>query len=322
MPLIEDTSYEAPFLIANRHVSTLVPNLLRFPRGVKYDRERINTADGDFLDLDWSTVDSEKLVIFSHGLEGSSRSAYVLGMVRYFNKLGWDSLAWNYRSCSGEPNLKAHFYHPGQTEDQHTVIMHSLEKHQYKTVVLIGFSLGGAYVLRYLGERAQDIPEEVKKAVVFSSPTDLQGSSNHLSKGANSWYGRAFLYKFKRKMLQKERLWPGTCDLSVWENIKTLKDFDIYCNAPWYGYSNVEDFYHVSSAKPVMNRIKVPTLIVNAENDPFLPESCYPIEEAEANKNLFLEIPAAGGHIGFMTFKWKGVYWSEARAKAYLEDLM
>ncbi len=322
MPLIENTNYEAPFLIANRHVSTLVPNLLRFPRGVKYERERFNTEDGDFLDLDWSRVGSDKVVVFSHGLAGSSKSAYILGMVKYFNKLGWDSLAWNFRSCGGEPNLKDHFYHPGQTEDQHAVVMHALEKYGYNTVVLIGFSLGGAYILRYLGERSQEVPSEVKKAVTFSAPTDIQGSSNHLSKGANAFYGKVFLYKFKRKMLQKERLRPGTYDLSKWDLIKQLEDFDMHFNAPWYGFSKVEDFYHASSPKPVMEKIKVPTLIVNAENDPFLPESCYPLEEAEANESLFLEIPAAGGHIGFMTFKWKGIYWSEARASAFLEDLM
>ncbi len=322
MPLIEDTSYEAPFLIANRHVSTLVPNLLRFPRGVKYDRERIETIDGDFLDIDWSRIESDKLVIFSHGLEGNTKKAYILGMVRYFNKLGWDALAWNFRSCSGEPNLKESFYHPGQTDDMHAVVQHALEKHPYQKVVLVGFSLGGAYTLRYLGERSAELPAEVKKAIVFSTPTDLSASSQHLSKGSNTWYGRAFLYKFKRKILQKERLRPGTYDLSVWDKIKTVSDFDAHFNTNWYGFDSVEDFYHAGSAKPVLHRIETPTLIVNAENDPFLPDSCYPKEEAESNENLFLEIPSAGGHVGFMSFKWKGVYWSEARAGAFLEDLM
>ncbi len=101
-----------------------------------------------------------------------------------------------------------------------------------------------------------------------------------------------------------------------------MEDFDTHFNAPWYGYSRVEDFYHACSPKPVMENIDVPTLIVNAENDPFLPKSCYPIKEANANKNLFLEIPVAGGHIGFMTFRWKGIYWSESRASAFLKDLM
>ena len=321
MPLIEDTSYEAPFLIANRHLGTLVPNLLRFPRGVKYERERLSLSDGDFVDLDWSVTGSDRMILFSHGLEGSARSPYVLGMVRYFNKQGWDALAWNFRSCSGEPNLKPHFYHPGQTQDVQEILLHAKEKYGYKTIVLIGFSLGGVYTLRYLGERADEVPEEVRKAICFSVPTNLADSAKHLSTGRNQFYGRTFVNKYKKKMLQKEKLWPGTQNLELWDGVKTIVEFDKTFNTPWYGFSDVNDFYQVSCAGPVIHRIQVPTLIVNAENDPFLPPSCYPVREAEANKQVFLEIPPAGGHVGFMTFKWKGIFWSESRAAAFLEDL-
>lgn len=321
MPLIEDTSYSAPYLVANSHVATLVPNFLRFTTGVKYTRERIHTEDGDFLDLDWSVVGSKKAVIFSHGLEGHSRKAYVLGMVKHFNKIGWDACAWNFRSCSGEPNWTVPFYHPGQTHDMDLVVRHVLEKGGYDSVALVGFSLGGAYILRYLGEHADNLPAELKRAVVFSVPTDLSACAKHLSNGTMTWYGRAFLNLYKKKMVVKEKLNPGRYDLRLWDKVTTLKAFDEVFNTMWYGCNSVEDFYHMASPNVVIDRINIPTLVVNAANDPFLPPSCYPKEAAHENENVFLEIPESGGHVGFMTLKWRGIFWSETRTEAFLEDL-
>ncbi len=321
MPLIEETSYQAPFLVANKHLATIIPMVIRRPKGVSYERERLTLPDGDFVDVDWSTTGSHKLVIFSHGLVGNSGTPYVVGMVKYFNKLGWDALAWNFRSCSGEPNLKHHFYHPGQTDDLHTIIHHALAKHGYESIALIGFSLGGVFTLRYLGERANEVPPQVKRAVTFSVPVDLGACSYQLGIGPNAFYGNIFLNKYKQKIIDKEARNPGTQNLEHWENIKVMRDFDFYYNTSWYGFSDLEEFYFHASAHYVLHQIQVPALIVNAENDPFLPETCYPVEMAEKNKNIFLEIPRSGGHVGFMTFKWKGVYWSEARAAAFLEGL-
>lgn len=321
MPLIENTSYNAPYLVANKHLATLVPNLLRFPRGVKYSRERIDTPDGDFLDLDWSQVGSRRCILFSHGLEGNSRSAYILGMVKHFNKLGWDACAWNFRSCSGEPNRKKCFYHPGQTEDMDLVVRHLLDRGGYETVALVGFSLGGAYTLRYAGECASTMPSEVKKAVAFSAPTDLKACSEHLSIGAQALYGKAFVYKYKRKMILKEKISPGTYDMDLWDHVKTIQDFDELFNTLIYGFEHVDEFYRAISPKVVMDAISIPTLVVNAENDPFLPPDCYPKEAASRNENIFLEIPESGGHVGFMTLTWKGIFWSESRTEAFLEDL-
>lgn len=321
MPLIEDTSYTSPYLVANKHLATLVPNLFRIPRGVKYERERIDTVDGDFLDLDWSTVGSKKCILVSHGLGGNSRRAYIVGMVKHFNKLGWDAVAWNCRGCSGEPNRKRHYYHPGQTDDIGQVIHHMLDKGGYETVALIGFSLGGAYTLRYIGEKADQLPSELKKAVVFSVPTDLGSCSEHLSFGALAWYGKAFLFRYKQKMMAKEKMYPGIHDFSLWEQVKTLNDFDRVFNVRWYGMENVEEFYEQGSPNRVMDQINIPTLVVNAANDPFLPPSCYPKAEAERNDKIYLEIPEMGGHVGFMTLKWKGIFWSETRTSAFLEDL-
>jgi uncharacterized protein len=317
MPIIDDTGYDPTYLFANRHVGTIIPNLLRFTFGVNYQRQRIFTTDGDFLDLDWSMVGGKRLVLLSHGLESSSQAPYIMGMVKHFNKCGYDALAWNFRCCSGELNWTIPFYQPGQTGDLQLVIDEAISK-GYKDIYLIGFSLGGAMTLRYLGEMGDRMQPQVKKAVVFSVPTDLAASAKHLSEGNQAIYGRAFLMKYRRKMLLKEKRNPGTYDLSAWEHIQNLIDFDEAFNAPWFNFENAAAFYKAISSKPLLPQIAIPTLIINAMNDPFLPPACFPFEEAGRSDLLFLEVPEMGGHVGFMTLSRKGIYWSESRAEAFI----
>lgn len=320
MPIIDETGYDPSLLIANRHLGTLIPNLLRFPLGggVKYDRQRIWTHDGDFLDLDWSRVGGKKLVLLSHGLEANAKAPYILGMVKHFNKLGYDTLAWNFRCCSGELNLTIPYYHPGQTDDFQLVLDHG-KAGGYEEIYLIGFSLGGAYTLRYLGEQAAALDPLVKRAVVFSVPIDLAACAKHLSTGTQSMYGKAFLLQYKKKMLQKEKRNPGTYDIKAWDSIATLCDFDEAFNAPWYDFANAAAFYEAISSRPLIPDIAIPTLIINAMNDPFLPIACFPFEEAGRLDHIYLEVPEMGGHVGFMTLSRSGIYWSETRAQAFIE---
>ena len=320
MPVNKGINYSSPLILGNSHLQTVVPNLLRFTFGVKYTRERLETRDGDFIDVDWSKVGSKRLIIVAHGLENSSKAPYVMGMVKTFNKLKWDALAFNFRCCSGEMNRTIGFYHPGQTDDFQLMIDRALEE-GYEKIALVGFSLGGAITLRYLGEKGSNVSDRIKGACVFSVPTDLSATAHHLSQGQQAWYGKAFLYFYKRKMLQKEKLKPGTYDLKKWEGIQTMLEFDAAFNVPWYGFNDVEHFYASISSQPLLPRIAVPTLIVNAENDPFLPDACYPVHFAGANKHLHLEVPEMGGHVGFIAFSWKGIYWSENRAEAFFEGL-
>lgn len=320
MPIIEETSYQSPYLFSNPHLGTVLPNLFRIPGKVKYDRQRIDTPDGDFLDLDWSRVGGKSAILISHGLEGSSKTSCVVGMVRFFNQLGYDVCAWNFRSCSGEPNRTKGFYHPGMTDDFDLVVQTVLGSSSYEQLSLLGFSLGGAYTLRYLGEKGKDLRPEIHRAVTFSVPCDLGATSVHLSQGSQSWYGSLFLFKYKRKMTKKENLYPGSFDMSLWGEIKTVKDFDRLFNCPLYGFSTTDEFYEAVSPTAVMDNIQIPTLIVNAKNDPFLAEACFPYEEARKNPFLFLETPDAGGHMGFVTFKRSGIFWSETRAEAFLKD--
>jgi uncharacterized protein len=320
MPIIDQTGYQPSGLLANRHISTIVPNLLRFTFGVNYDRQRILTPDGDFLDLDWSRVGSKRLVLLSHGLEANSKATYVLGMVKHFNSLGYDTLAWNFRSCSGEVNWTVPFYHPGQTDDYQLVLDTAMATGQYEEIYLIGFSLGGAITLRYLGEQAGQVNSLVKKAVVFSVPVDLAASAKHLGEGSQALYARAFLIKYRNKMLLKEKRHPGKYDMDAWNRIQSLIDFDDTFSAPWCGLENAAAFYKAYSPRPLLPEISIPTLIVNAMNDPFLPADCFPFDEARHSAILHLEVPELGGHVGFMAFNRKGVYWSEERAQEFIEQ--
>ncbi len=331
-----DHSYTPPFLFGNGHVQTIFPVLFRQINSVSYTRERVTTFDNDFLDLDWSRSTStctprnarhsghepndrnDRLVVISHGLEGNSSRAYVRGMVKAVNGSGWDALAWNYRSCSGEPNQKLRSYHNGVTDDLAWVIRHAAENHSYKEIALVGFSLGGNLTLLHLGRETPH--PSVSKAVVFSVPCDLKASSHVLARPANRLYMKRFLIMLHEKIRAKMELLPGSIDDEGYEKIKDFKAFDDRYTAPIHGFESAEDYWKKCSSKPYISGIRVPTLIVNAKNDPFLPQACFPIEEAAANSRVNLVMPDSGGHVGFVSFNRENRYWSEQQTINFLNN--
>ncbi|OGR28531.1 MAG: alpha/beta hydrolase [Desulfobacterales bacterium RIFOXYA12_FULL_46_15] len=310
--------YTPPFLFGNGHVQTIFPVLFRKVDSVRYKRERISTFDNDFLDLDWSVNGHDRLAVISHGLEGNTSRSYVKGMVNALNKDGWDALAWNYRSCSEEPNRLLRSYHNGVTDDLSRVINHAGHKHLYREIALIGFSLGGNLTLLYLGRETPD--PIIKKAVVFSVPCDLKESAKVLAKPVNSLYMKRFLFMLHQKIKDKMKLLPGLIDDKGYEMIKDFKAFDDRYTAPIHGFKNAEDYWEKCSSKPHLPHIKIPTLIINAKNDPFLPKACFPVKEVLANKNLTLLMPESGGHVGFVSFNRQNLYWSEKQAVNFLNQ--
>lgn len=298
MPLVTST-YTPPFYLKNPHLATVVPSTLRKVNGVNYTRERILTPDGDFLDLDWSKRDSNKLVILSHGLEGSSDRPYMLGAVKYFNENGWDALAWNCRSCSGEMNWKPRFYHHGATEDLSQIVEYAIEKGNYQQIALVGFSMGGSMTLKYFGENGDDVPEVVRSGCVFSVPISLKSSVDALTVKGTGFYRKRFLKKLEAKIKEKSIQHPDEIQYQGFEKIKYFPDFDNLYTAPLHGFKDAEDFYKRASAEQYMYGSKRPVLIVNAVNDPFLGPECYPVEACEKHKFLYLEMPKYGGHVGF-----------------------
>ncbi len=320
MPLISPSGYRAPLMFSNPHVQTVFPSLFRRVSGVHYQRHRIDTPDNDFLDLDKSTVGSRRLAIILHGLEGDSSRAYVLGMVKAVNKIGWDALVVNFRGCSGVSNKRVRFYHSGDTQDLETVISYVTANENYSELALIGFSLGGNIILKYLGERGTQTNSLITKAVAFSVPCDLESSSHHLARSANKIYLKRFLRLLRKKIRMKMAIMPEQISDHDYKTIKTFKEFDDRYTAPMFGFSGAEDYWRKASSKPFLASISIPALLVNAADDPFLTDLCYPTEEAKNNPRFFLEIPKFGGHVGFMAFNPTREYWSESRTVSFLAD--
>ncbi len=313
--------YKPPHWLYNGHLQTIIPSVFRKINDVSYKRERIETEDGDFLDLDWLMNDASRLVIISHGLEGDSQRGYVKGMARAFESRQWDVLAWNFRGCSGEMNQLARFYHSGDTADLDFVIDYALAKNRYQRILLVGFSLGGNITLKFMGEKSKDLQKEVVGAITFSVPLDLHGSCTKISRKSNFLYSSRFLRHLKRKIRAKSMMMPDALTMEHFSQIKTLTDFDDLYTAPLHGFKDAITYYKDSSALRFLESIKAPTLIVNAKNDPFLSEECYPEQFAGAHEFVLLETPAEGGHCGFPEYNEEGLYWSEKRALAFAEKL-
>ncbi len=313
MPVLS-SSHKAPFYLFNGHLQTIIPSLFRQVQGVRYQRERLITPDDDFLDVDWSVVGSDSLLILSHGLEGDSARPYITGMVKAFNEQGIDALAWNYRSCSGEPNKLLRSYHLGASDDLDFVIRHALQQRPYKEIYLTGFSAGGNITLKYLGEAPELVPAQVKRAAVFSVPVDLKGSANKIP----MVYTRRFLKSLKAKLEHKQALYAHKVDLTEYSLYWSFPEFDDRYTAPLHGFKDAEDYYARVSSRQFISNISIPTLLVNAKNDPFLSEECYPLQEAQQNSQFFLEMPAEGGHVGFAEDIREDKYYSEERAVSFL----
>jgi len=313
MPLLNHSDYHIPFWLINEHWETILPGILRKPKPLSYTRERITTADGDFLDLDFVYHGHKRIVILSHGLEGHSDKYYMRGMAHRFLKNGWDTLSWNCRSCSEEINLKPKLYHHGATEDFEEVIHYTISK-GYESIVLIGFSLGGSLVVKYLGENGTNTPSEIKSGVAFSIPCQLGSCSNKLSEQGNEFYLNRFLKKLKAKIKIKAIQFPEVYDISGIDEIANFHDFDSRYSAPINGFNSAEEFYTYASAGNYIAGIKTPTLLVNSLNDPMFPDDCYPFEAAKINNNFYLETPKEGGHIGYW---WPGMSSSWAEKRAY-----
>ncbi len=317
MPVIVSAFRPAPWL-HNGHVQTILPVLLRRRVRVTFARERLELADGDFLDLDWIKARRDRVAILTHGLEGSSAQTYIRGMAAALGAAGWDVLAWNFRGCSGEPNRLPRAYHSGETGDLAAVIAHAVAA-GYRRVALVGFSLGGNVVLKYLGEAPAH--PAVTAAVAISAPLELDPCARKLDREwSNRIYLRRFLVSLVAKIEAKARLFPGKVDATGVRRMRSFQEFDDRYTGPLHGFRDAADYWTRASARQFLPQITVPTLLLSPRNDPFLAPEAYPWREAEANPHLFLEAPDSGGHVGFLDFK-RGIRpWSERRAVEFLGE--
>lgn len=319
MPLIKKSTYRVPsFIFKNRHLNTIYASQIRKVEAVNYTRERINTPDDDFIDLDWLYADNERVVIVCHGLEGAADRQYVKGMAKYFHQNNWSVCAYNYRGCSGEPNRQIRAYHSGATDDLEVVMQHVLQK-KYRTIVLVGFSLGGNLVLKYTGENAKNIHSEIKKTVALSVPCHLASSSEVIQQPQNWIYMKRFSVKLRKKVeAKKDLLIAQGFDYDSLIKAEKFEVFDELFTAKAHGFESRMDYYTKCSAVRFLPNIAIPTLLINAKDDPFLSPECFPIEIAQNHDLFHLEMPDYGGHVGFMTFNKENVLWSEKRTYEFV----
>ncbi|MBB4078545.1 hypothetical protein GGR28_001158 [Lewinella aquimaris] len=299
------------------HYQTIIPNLFRRV-SIGYRRERIDTPDGDFLDLDWlDHPASRKLVILSHGLEGDSSRVYVASAAHYFARHGWQVLAWNCRSCSGEMNRTRKLYSHGQSEDLEAVVDHAIAQNLYDRIVLVGYSMGGNLTLKYLGTMGTNRPAQVTHGVAFSAPCFIEHSVDSLERRDNWVYKRKFYQSLAAKISAKEAQFPGTVDLTQLDKVKVWRDFDLAFSAPIGGYRDLDEFYGYLSSGNYVADTTAPVLIVNAQNDPIVPEACTPVALGKQHPLITVEQPRRGGHVGFAL---RGKDWNrmDERALAFV----
>jgi len=324
MAIIKDNSYKPSLLFRSKHFNTLYRILATNPKKYKvnYKRQRISTPDNDFIDLDFSSVNSKHAVIAIHGLEGSAQSLYILSLVKYLNEQNIDAFAVNLRGCSGEDNKHLFAYHAGFTQDLKCVLNHITKNYAYLSISLVGYSLGGNMVLKYMGEKGLSVPENVKCCVAVSAPCNLEDSSEELAKKSNYIYMTAFLKSVKEKARLKFKHFPNH-NLNK-KNIlasKNFAEFDNYFTAAVFGYKSAEDLYHANSCKPFLKGIEKPTLLLTALDDPFLGNKCYPFDEAKNNNHFDLLATKFGGHVGYnASFKNSNNYWSEKYIADYIKE--
>jgi len=320
MPIVSSDYNPSPFF-KNGHLSTIYCGLFRKIDNLIQQRERLELPDGDFLDLDWSytTNKTTKVALIIHGLEGNAQRAYIAGAAKHFNISGIDACAINLRSCSGEDNRLYRSYHSGDTKDLEAVIQHVLKTTQYSEIYINGFSLGGNITLKYLGE-GNLIPKEVKAAIAISVPCHLHNCALELLKPKNILFAKRFKKHLLKKIKIKQQHFPDRISTTDIKKIKTIIDFDNIYTSKAHGYKNVMDYYQKCSSKQFLPYITTPTLLINAKNDSFLGEQCYPINEAKKNKHLYLEMPTYGGHVGF--YGKKNISYTEQKALIFLQEVL
>lgn len=311
MPILQST-YRPPAFLFNGRLQTIAPFFWVKQNKSLYQTEKLELADGDFLELDWIRGGHERLMVITHGLEGNSRSHYVQQMAQHFSARGWDIMAIHARSCGREINRLPVLYHGGSTSD----IDAAVKKYagNYKSLVLVGFSLGANMLLNFAARHRP--PANLQAIATFSVPCDLQRSEQQIDRWFNRVFAQKFLHKMKNKVRKLENHYPGSFNITVLDDVKSLETFNAHFTSPYSGFKSPDEFYAAGSCLESIKNLRIHTLIVNAKNDPFLSDTSYPVELARNSEYVYLEMPKRGGHSAFPISKTES--WMPIRVEEFL----
>ena len=320
---VADDATASPFNPAwwcrNPHLQTLWPVIFRRWLRPPLRRERLELPDGDFADLDWSLNNNGPIVILFHGLEGGSKSHYARSMLTTLPRYGMRVVLMHFRGCSGEANRLARAYHSGDTGDIDFLVRTLKAREPNTPLAAIGYSLGGNALLKWLGEQGEQAP--VQCAAAISVPFLLLESSRHLNRGFARFYQWHLLKSLKKSVRRKAEKFSPPAPLDEVARMKSFYQFDNHITGPLHGFRDAMHYYTASSSRQYLNRIRIPTLLVHATDDPFMPARVIP-GTAELSPAITLALQHHGGHVGFVAgrWPWRARYWLEERIPAWLKQ--
>ena len=305
MPKIQST-YQRPWWLPTGHLQSIYAQYLKRPV-IGYRRERLELADGDFLDLDWADAPdaAAPILVFFHGLEGSSDSQYCRTTMVSANKRGWSGVVAHFRGCSGEPNRLPRSYHSGDSEHCDIVLRELRGRFPERTIYAVGVSLGGNALTKWCGEQGDAAASVIQAAASVSNPLDLGISAEAILHSHNWIFNTYFMRAMGESYAKRMVLHPELRVKDFLIKPKNFPEFDEHYTAPMHGYTSAWDYYHRASSRGFIPKIRIPFLLLNAMNDPFVPASLFP-NAHEVPDNVTLEQPTDGGHVGFVAGKFPG----------------
>lgn len=329
--MIKHSTFKPAWWLRNSHLQTIYPAFFRrSPLQLSRQRQRLQLSDGDFLDLDFYGSSAQPLVLLLHGLAGNSHSGYILGLQNHLDHEGLASVVMNYRGCSGEPNRLARAYHAGDSEDLHQVFGYLQQQFPNRFMAVVGFSLGGNILLKWLGEGR--VIQGLSAAVAVSVPLQLDICATRLDNGFSKLYREYLLADLKRFMRYKysgliRNGLPKEADkimaLGDLNSIHSFWDYDDKVVARLHGFAGVEDYYQHASSGQYLFNVKHPCLILQASDDPFMTPEVVPSKD-ELSPNIEFELSENGGHVGFIAGSVPGrpEYWLELRISSFLQQYL
>lgn len=318
--MIRKSDFKPAWWLPGPHLQTIWPVFFRHRPALQLETERVELPDRDFLDIAWLTGSpGNPLVLVLHGLEGCIQSHYAAGLLHSLSQAGFNAVFMHFRGCSGEPNRLPRGYHSGETGDLSSIVEHVERRSKTTVKAIVGFSLGGNVLLKWLGEQREK--PTLKKAVAVSVPFRLDQCAERLDRGVSKLYRDYLLRKMRSSYLHKFALMQSPLKVNV-NNLKSFRDFDDKVTAPLHGFKGVEHYYAESSSRQYLQSIRIDTLLLHALDDPFMLPETIP-SESELSPSVMLEISEHGGHVGFIAGPSPGRarYWLDERILAYLADL-